>query len=155
MVFSDNLLKAYYEIHGDHQVITKEEDEMRFHGTQKPWEFFKAWEIIQQYIPEKRDLYFLEIGAAKGLWSIAFMEFCKIHNKTPHYVAVSWTNPPYLEYHEIAWNDSLINVKNYYKDFCNHWVWIDADSRIVETRDLVLKESQAFDYVFIDGYHTY
>lgn len=149
----ENTISAYSNIHGKID-ITGEEFEMHFHGTQRPWEFFKAWEIIENYIPQEEEISFLEIGAAKGLWSIAFIEFCKLHNKKPVYVAVSLIDHSSLQAHEIKWNRTLINVKNYYGNQCE-WVLFDNDSQKEETRNLVLKVRDKYDFVFIDGEHTY
>lgn len=159
-LLQENILNAYLKIHGDHDVRDTSDPEkdtefhkMCFHKTQRPWEFFAAWDVISKHIPEKKELSFLEIGAAKGLWSIAFIEFCKFYNKTPTYVTVSWTKPPYLEPHEIEWNNSLIKVKEFYPQV--NWHWIDENSNLESSRDRVVEILPKYDYVFIDGLHTY
>lgn len=152
--FKTNILKAYKEIHGEHGVVG-DETHMMFHGTQRPWEFFRAWEIIERYMPKTDDVSFLEIGAAKGLWAIAFIEMCKLYKKNPIYVTVSLIEHPSLRPHEVEWNRTLINVKNYYGDQVKEWVLFDENSQVDSTRDMVTKIHPSFDFVFIDGEHTY
>lgn len=154
--FKLNFLKAYQDIHGWGEgvpPVNGGEQHMCFHGTQRPWEFFRAWEIIEENIPDTKELAFLEVGAAKGVWAIAFMEFCKLYNKDPVYVQITWT--AVAADHERAWNDTLVNVENHYNNQCKLWVNIDANSQISETRDLVANIRPMYDMVLIDADHSY
>ena len=126
--FKKNVIKTYIEIHGGDE-ITGTETHMCFHGTQRPVEFFQAWEfIINNYTKDAKELSFLEIGAAKGLWSIAFIEFCKIFDIVPTYVAVSLLQHPGMTSTDEIWNPTLVNVENYYKDKFK-WIHFDRNSQ--------------------------
>lgn len=153
--FKENLLSVYREIHGDSGVVTGEENHMLFHGTQRPYEFFRAWKIIQSYFPKGKNVSFLEIGAAKGLWSIAFIEMCKLYNKVPTYVTVTLLDAPGLFHSDLSWNPTLKNVKEYYKDQCKDWVLLDENSQTEEAREKVIGVLPKYDFVFIDADHSY
>lgn len=152
--FKANVLKAYKEIHGEHGVVG-DEHAMMFHYTQRPWEFFGAWKIIEDHLPDSKELSFLEIGAAKGLWSIAFIEFCKLYDRDPVYVTVSYIEHSSLQQHEIEWNRTLINVKNYYEGQCKEWILFDENSQSILTRDMVAAVRPQYNFTLIDAEHTY
>lgn len=125
--------------------------------TQRPIEFFGAWAIIDQYLPSDNKVSFLEIGAARGLWAIAFIEWCIIKNKYPIYTTVTLmtdTNNG-LNIPGPAWqNASLMKVKEFYKECCD-WTLIDANSQLETTKNLVTKTLKEYDFVFIDADHEY
>jgi hypothetical protein len=152
--FKINVLNEYEKIHGPHNIVGDETD-MKFHGTQRPWEFFRAWEVIEKYLPDTDEVSFLEIGAAKGLWSIAFIEMCKLYNKKPVYVTVSMLTGSSLFSSDLSWNPTLLNVKKYYEGQYSEWVLFDRNSQTEESKDLVIGIRPKYDFVFIDADHTY
>jgi hypothetical protein len=153
--FKENLIRAYGEIHGwgGGLPVVGNEEHMLFHGTQRPVEFFPAWDAIMKHIPQSRkEVSMLEIGAAKGLWAIALTEMCKLYNKDPVYVAVSLEEGAP---HETEWNKTLPNVYKHYGNTFKKWIHIPENTQFESTRDKVVAIQPKYDIVFIDADHSY
>jgi hypothetical protein len=91
-MLSDKIIQSYS------QVLTPigytNDNTVSFEGSQIQQEFFKAWEHITKYYKQNptKKLTFLEIGAWKGLWGIAFCEFCKLQNIEGNYITLTEIN---------------------------------------------------------------
>ncbi len=121
-----------------------------YNGTQNKNEFTDCIEHLDaclNKIPDK-DIYFLEIGAYKGLWALAFKILCEKHNKTPHYNTVTMIN------HD-PHNQDLFKSERYYQSQGDFFKLIDADSTKKETLHRVTEISPEYHFVFIDGDHSF
>jgi hypothetical protein len=142
------VFSAYSALHNEGREISKSGE--IFHGSQYSEEFFRAWDSIHNHISklDKKEITFLEVGAYRGVWGIAFGIYCNLVGKRGHYVSVTdlshdVNNTHLLKsikyIHSLGHNVALIN-KNTYDDS----VVSDVTS---------IKES--FDIVFIDAGHLY
>jgi hypothetical protein len=124
--------------------------EVSFEGSQKQVEFFSAWNHITEFYKDKEltNISFLEIGAWKGLWGLAFYEFCKMKNIKGSYTTVTMIDhdpnnrPLYKTIEFLTQNNfesNLINMNTF-------------DDRVVEE---VYRCSNEFNIVFIDAGHKY
>jgi hypothetical protein len=122
--------------------------DISFEGSQKPYEFFNAWITIGEKLMNEENPTMLEIGSFKGLWGMAFMEWCNLNNKRGEYCSVTWmqTNPA---------NDDLLKVQKYYTDNGGSFKLVDANSQMVATKEEVLKFRDNYSFVFIDADHRY
>lgn len=142
-----NVVSSYSTIHHPIEVNEATYSEINFDGSQKPYEFFETWKLIDANLPNTDSISFLEIGAYKGLWAIAFVEWCKLHNKKPIYTTVTMIS-------QDPNNQPLYNVEKHYKDVCD-WLLIDANSQLESTKAEVIKRAPHYDFVFIDADHSY
>lgn len=147
-MLNQNIIKTYSQIHSP--IIYTNDSNVSFEGSQIQQEFFTAWDHITEYYKKNPsdNISFLEIGAWKGLWGIAFAEFCKLHKIKGNYLTLTMidqdpNNQPL--YRTIEYINSqgisaeLINMNT-----------LDPDSLIS-----VLKHSKSFNIVFIDADHSY
>ena len=121
-----------------------------YDGSQDKNEFKQCIEILSARIgglPQK-DIWFLEIGAFKGLWALAFKVVCAHHGKQPHYVTVTWIS------HDPS-NQDIFRTKDVYEVQGLTFHLIDADSRLEETLIQVTAIRPHYDFVFIDGDHAF
>lgn len=144
--FEQRVAKAYGEIISS--VDVSKPYAVSFDGSQKPYEFFAAWNIIDEKLQSVTEPTFLEIGAYKGLWAVAFFEWCKANNKQGRYFTVTWME------HNPA-NADLLNVKNYYTSEGFVCKLFDMNSQLESTKELVSKEHKKFDVILIDADHRY
>ena len=150
--FQQNVADAYSKLIGP--VDINHPYAVSFNGSQKPFEFFKAWEIISEKLENVGNPTFLEIGAFKGLWAIAFFEWCKLNNKKGVYVTITWMehNPD---------NNHLLNVIDNYKKEGFECLLIDDNSQLEETKYKIhcfkpeSFEIITFDVVLVDADHRY
>lgn len=125
-----------------------------FDGSQKPYEFFSAWEIINDALKDVNEPTFLEVGAYKGLWAIAFFEWCKLNNKKGSYGTITWME------HNPA-NKDLLKVISHYQNQGFVCKLIDANSQLEETaKQVTVLDPQTFniqkiDVILIDADHRY
>ena len=79
-MIEQQIIQTYSQIHAP--ILYTNGLEVSFEGSQIQKEFFTAWEHITDYFKKNpsNHITFLEVGAWKGLWGIAFCEFCKSHN---------------------------------------------------------------------------
>jgi hypothetical protein len=119
-----------------------------FDGSQKPYEFYNAWNSVGDILKNEEIPTMLEIGAFKGLWAIAFFEWCKLNNKHGEYYTVTWLK------HDCQ-NKDLKNVQKYYLEQGFKFKLFDKNSQLISTKEEVVKEKSDFNFVFIDADHTY
>ena len=88
-MLAHNIIETYSKVHNP--VTYTNDNEVSFDGSQIQFEFFSAWDKISEfYLKTKpKKLNFLEIGAWKGLWGIAFSEFCKLNNIEGSYLTLT------------------------------------------------------------------
>jgi hypothetical protein len=124
--------------------------EISFDGSQKQSEFFTAWNHIVEFYKNKNlsNISFLEIGAWKGLWGLAFFEFCKMKEINGSYTTVTMIDhdpnnrPLYKTIDYLKQNNfssELINMNTFNEGVINE----------------VKKISNKFNIVFIDAGHKY
>jgi hypothetical protein len=121
-----------------------------FEGSQKQSEFFAAWNHIIEFYKDKKisHISFLEVGAWKGLWGLAFYEFCKMKEVNGSYTTVTMID------HDPN-NRPLYKTINFLKDqdFEANLVNMNTfDDRVVEE---LSKYGKEFNIVFIDAGHKY
>jgi hypothetical protein len=147
-MLEQNIINAYSLVQ-DHVTYTNNND-VSFNGTQRQSEFFKAWNYISEYYSEKKPktLKFLEVGAYRGLWGIAFVEFCKLNNIKGEYVTIT------LMDHDPN-NRPLYNTLSYVtsEGFKSHL--IDLNTFDQKALSKVQEYSKHYDIVFIDAGHKY
>lgn len=145
--FKNNLLRNYCDIIGNMSLVFNDTD-VTFHGSQKPGEFFRAWEVIDDYVTTNNltSISFLEIGAFKGLWGLALKCYGDYKNIDINYTTIT------LMSHNKE-NNSLLNVKRYYESSNCTFILIDGSSHDMSSiKQLTLP---TYDIVFIDGDHSY
>ncbi|MBW1865735.1 MAG: class I SAM-dependent methyltransferase [Deltaproteobacteria bacterium] len=125
-------------------------DTHNYDGSQDKNEFKQCVEILSARIGgmEKNDIWFLEIGAYKGLWALALKVICAHHGKRPNYVTVTWIS------HDPN-NLDIFNTEKVYTEDNLIYYLIDADSTLEKTWSQVIAIRQLFDFVFIDGDHAF
>jgi predicted O-methyltransferase YrrM len=146
---NESIIDAYSKIHAP--IVYTNGLDISFEGSQIQKEFFTAWAHISDYFKKNPTdhISFLEVGAFKGLWAIAFCEFCKMHNIAGTYLTVTLIEndpggniPLYktLEY---------LNASNIKSDL------IDINTMDDNALPEVLKHKTSFNIVFIDADHSY
>lgn len=148
--FEKNVVDAYSKI--IHPIDISKPYAISFDGSQKPFEFFKAWEIIGERLNDTSHPRFLEIGAFKGLWAIAFFEWCKLNNKKGSYITITWME------HNPANEDLLKVIRHYTEEFLLELV--DDNSQLDDTQVKVVNLTpdmniDKYDLVLIDADHRY
>lgn len=125
-------------------------DTATYHGSQNRREFGECIDHLDRCVGRlpAQEIWFLEIGAYKGLWALAFAEICRKNGKTPRYVTVTWLA------HDPN-NTDLLVTQQYYADNGLDFHLIDADSTQPSTLTRVLAVNDRFDFVFIDGDHAF
>lgn len=123
-----------------------------FQGSQIQLEFFEAWKCISEYFEKNpsKHITFLEVGAWRGLWGLAFCEFCKLQNIKGTYLTVTMIEQ------DLSGNTPLYQTL----DYMNSQEGIKADLININTLDdkalpEVNKFANSFDIVFIDADHSY
>lgn len=134
-------------------VTITNDNSISFDGSQIQSEFFPALETIVDHFYRKeydlKEITFLEVGAWKGLWGIAFVEICKKLGVKGKYVTLTMidqdpNNQPL--YKTIDWINQQPNMTA---------ELIDSDTMAENALDLVLEKGKSFDIVFIDAGHKY
>lgn len=125
-------------------------NDVSFDGSQIQFEFFTAWDKISEfYLKNKpKKLSFLEIGAWKGLWGIAFSEFCKLNNIEGSYLTLTMID-------HTPDNQPLYKTIDYINTQGIKASLIDMNSLSEQALLEVLKHSDSFNIVFIDASHDY
>lgn len=147
-MLNQKIIETYSKIHNP--VAYTNDNDVSFDGSQIQFEFFTAWDKISEfYLKTKpKKLKFLEVGAWKGLWGLAFSEFCKINDIEGTYLTLTMMDqdpnnqPLYktLEY---------INSQNIKANLIN------LNTLSEQALPEVLSYSDSFDIVFIDAAHDY
>ena len=134
-------------------VTITNDDSISFDGSQIQSEFFPTLEEIVNNFKLKGhyndELTFLEVGAWKGLWGMAFVEICKELGVKGKYITLTMidqdpNNQPL--YKTIDWINQQPNMTA---------ELIDSDTMVENALDLVLEKGKSFDVVFIDAGHKY
>jgi hypothetical protein len=129
------------------------DNSISFEGSQVQSEFFPALSVIREYFSNigqnLKEITFLEVGAWKGLWGMAFVEICKELGVKGKYVTLTMidqdpNNQPL--YKTIDWINQQPNMTA---------ELIDSDTMAGSALDLVLEKGKSFDIVFIDAGHKY
>lgn len=145
----EQIVKAYSKLHTN-QVVQYAGSTISFDGSQIMDEFIGAWTKIDEYYKDKKptELSFLEVGAYRGLWGIAFCEYCKINNIKGKYTTIT------LIPHDSN-NRYLYDTIDYMKES-------DIETQLVNCSTLdesalfrVTEKYKSFNIVFIDAGHRY
>jgi hypothetical protein len=147
-MFEQKVVEAYSNVHS---LVSYTNDEaISFDGSQIQKEFFEAWKEIESFYSntKPKQLSFLEVGAWKGLWGLAFCEFCKVHDIEGLYTTITMID------HDPN-NRPLFKSLDYMGD--NGCVSNLIDMNTFDERALeeVKKISDKFNIVFIDAGHKY
>ena len=121
-----------------------------YDGSQNKAEFRDCIEYIDRRIREINDkeIWFLEIGAYKGLWALAFYILCNENQKIPNYVTVTWIS-------QNSNNQDLFKTNKHYHDNGYFFQLIDADSTLKKSLQDVMAIKEFYHFVFIDGDHSF
>jgi len=121
-----------------------------FDGSQNKAEFHDCIEYMNRCICQidDKEIWFLEIGAYKGLWALAFNILCNENQKIPRYATVTWIS-------QDPNNQDLFKTKNYYHDQGYFFELLDADSTLPESLKRVMAINKFYHFVFIDGDHSF
>ena len=121
-----------------------------FDGSQNRNEFRDCIEYLNSRLQEtvSKEVWFLEIGAYKGLWALAMSILCQQNNKTLRYVTVTWIN------HDEA-NQDIFSTRRYFEESGLSFQLIDANSSLPDTVAQVKTARSQYDFVFIDGDHSF
>jgi hypothetical protein len=147
-MLEQNIINAYNLVQ-DHVTYTNNND-VSFNGTQRQSEFFKAWNHISEYYAAKKPktLKFLEVGAYRGLWGIAFIEFCKLNNIKGEYITITLVDH---DPNNRPLYDTLSYITN--EGFKSHL--IDLNTFDSKSLSEVQAYSEKYNIVFIDAGHKY
>lgn len=148
-ILNQRIVDVYSKIHAP--ITYTNGTGVSFEGSQIQQEFFTAWQHIAEYFEKNpsNDLSFLEVGAFKGLWGIAFCEFCKVHNLNGTYVTLTWINS------DLAGNVPLYSTLEYLNSEGIKADLIDINTMDENALPEVLKHRDSFNMVFIDADHSY
>lgn len=147
-MFEEGIVRVYSKIHSP--VSLTKDNNISFDGSQIQKEFFTAWESINKYFkthPTKK-LTFLEVGAWKGLWGLAFCEFCKSQKIEGEYLTLTMID-------QDPNNRPLYKTLEYINSQGIKASLIDMNTLHNDALPAVLKYGSTFDIVFIDADHSY
>jgi hypothetical protein len=143
-----NIIETYSKVHT--QQFYTNNDDVSFDGSQKQSEFFAAWNYIVDFYENKKptELTFLEVGAWKGLWGLAFLEFCKEKNIKGKYVTITMidqdpNNQPLYKTLDYMNNNGIVSTL------------VDCNTLDESALPKVLEHGNEFNIVFIDAGHKY
>jgi hypothetical protein len=121
-----------------------------YHGSQNRTEFNDCIEYMDRRIREidDKEIWFLEIGAYKGLWALAFNILCNENNKIPKYVTVTWIS-------QDPNNQDLFKTQEYFRENGLFFKLIDANSTLETSLQRVTAVRESYHVVFIDGDHAF
>jgi hypothetical protein len=148
MVFNNRVVDVYSDLHTP--ILYTNNSQISFDGSQKQSEFFSCWDFIREFYlsNDKKNISFLEIGAWKGLWGIAFNEFCKELGAIGSYTTVTLMDNDFE-------NLGLVKTIEYLKSDGLVCKLINGDSNDIVTVTEVTSMNQKFDIILIDADHKY
>lgn len=144
----NKILDAYSNLHT--HIECTNSDKVSFEGSQIQKEFFEAWDCISEYYRSNpvKELTFLEVGAWKGLWGIAFAEFCILNKIKGTYVTITMID-------QDPNNQPLYKSLDYIRSLGLEATLIDKNTLDESALPEVLKFSNSYNIVFIDADHSY
>ncbi len=145
----EQIVEAYSKIHSN-QTVDYGGSKISFDGSQIMNEFMEAWKKIDYYYKDKLpiELSFLEVGAYRGLWGIAFCEYCKINNIKGHYVTITLIS-------QDTNNQHLYKSLDYIRQSGLIADLVDMSTIDVYALDMVKEIKESYNIVFIDAGHKY
>lgn len=148
MNFNQRIIDTYSKLYTP-MVYTNNSD-ISFDGSQKQSEFFSCWKFIRDFYESsnKKNISFLEIGAWRGLWAIAFKEFCADLNCSGEYTTVTLMEND-------TQNINLIRTLEHLKNNGLKCRLLNKNSNDVSTVTELKEISQTFDIILIDADHSY
>lgn len=143
------VIEAYSKLHPNKQTEYAGSI-LSFDGSQIEEEFFKCWNRIDEYYKKNKvkELKFLEVGAWKGLWGIAFCEYCKIHNIKGIYTTIT-----YIKHDEN--NNSLFDTLDYLKNCGLDISLVNCNTLDDWALPKVTENNKSYNIVLIDAGHKY
>jgi hypothetical protein len=146
---NENIITMYSKIHTP--IVYTNDISVSFDGSQIQQEFFTAWKHIELYFEKNplKHITFLEVGAWKGLWGIAFCEFCKAHKIDGTYLTVTMIENDY------GGNIPLYKTLEYLNSQGIKADLIDINTLDENALPAVLEYAKSFNIVFIDADHSY
>ena len=145
----EKIIEAYSKLHTN-QTIDYAGSKISFDGSQIMEEFIQTWKKIDDYYKEKTptELSFLEVGAYRGLWGIAFCEYCKINNIKGHYTTIT------LIPQDVN-NQHLYKSLDYMKHYDINVSLVDMSTLDDYALEKIQQIKQSYNMVFIDAGHKY
>jgi predicted O-methyltransferase YrrM len=145
----EQILEAYSKLHPN-QTVDYAGSRIAFDGSQILDEFITAWERIDVYYKDKNptELSFLEVGAWRGLWGIAFCEYCKINNIKGKYVTITLIP-------QDSNNQHLYRSLEYIKESGLSADLINLSTLDSEALPKIINIVDSYNIVFIDAGHKY
>ena len=145
---NQNIINTYSKVHIP--VTYTNGTDISFEGSQKQQEFFTAWKKIEEYYLQNPTpkISFLEVGAYKGLWGIAFSEFCKTYNLKGTYVTLTMID-------QDPNNMPLLNTINHLEEVGIETALVDMNSLDPQALLKVKELRESYNIVFIDASHKY
>jgi hypothetical protein len=145
----EQIIEAYSKLHSN-QTVDYAGSKISFDGSQIMDEFITAWERIDSYYKDKNpsELSFLEVGAWRGLWGIAFCEYCKINNIKGKYVTITLIPQDSNNQHLYKSLD-YIKESGFPADLINLST-LDSEA-LPKVKDII----DSYNIVFIDAGHKY
>lgn len=147
-MLNQKIIESYSKVHAAIEYTNN--DQISFEGSQIQSEFFTAWNLISEFYKKNpsKHLSFLEVGAWKGLWGIAFAEFCSLNNIKGKYVTITMV-------------DQDPNNQSLYRSL-DHITSLGLDVQLVNENtlaesalDKVINCGESYNIVFIDADHSY
>lgn len=145
----EQIIEAYSKLHTN-QTVEYAGSIISFDGSQIMDEFIQAWTKIDEYYKDKKpnEISFLEVGAWKGLWGIAFCEWCKINNIKGHYTTITLIP-------QDSNNQYLYKSIDYIKKSGIPSDLIDMSTLDIQAVEKVKESRESYNIVFIDAGHRY
>lgn len=145
----EQIIEAYSKLHTN-QTVEYAGSIISFDGSQIMDEFIQAWTKIDEYYKDKKptELSFLEVGAYRGLWGIAFCEWCKLNNIKGYYTTIT------LIPQDVN-NQHLYKSIDYIRESGIPSDLIDMSTLDIQAVDKVKESRESYNIVFIDAGHKY
>jgi hypothetical protein len=144
----EKILDTYSRLHSP--ITYSNHNSISFDGSQIQNEFFHTWDLITEFYEKnpKKEISFLEVGAWKGLWGLAFAEFCNIHGIKGKYVTITMVD-------QDPNNQSLYRSLEYIKSIGVEAHLINENTLSETSLNKVIDCGLNYNIVFIDADHSY